>query len=326
MNGKIIIRKNGGPEVLEWIKEDPGTPGAGEVLIRHTAIGLNFIDVYQREGLYPISLPFTPGVEAAGVIETVGEGVEAVARGDRVAYFGAANPGSYSQARILPAERLVKLPDTIDDITAAGMMLKGATAEYLIRRTYPVKEGDWVLFHAASGGVGSIASQWLKALGAKVIGTVGSKEKAALAKQNGCADTILYREEDITARVKEITDGRGVDVVYDSVGKDTFEASLDSLKPRGLMVSFGNASGPVPEFAPLLLAQKGSLFLTRPTVKDYYATPEDFAEGTKALLDAVSSGTVKIAVNQTYPLRDVAKAHRDLEGRKTTGSTVLLVS
>ncbi len=326
MNGKIIIRKNGGPEVLEWIKEDPGTPGAGEVLIRHTAIGLNFIDVYQREGLYPISLPFTPGVEAAGVIETVGEGVEAVALGDRVAYFGAANPGSYSQARILPAERLVKLPDTIDDITAAGMMLKGATAEYLIRRTYPVKEGDWVLFHAASGGVGSIASQWLKALGAKVIGTVGSKEKAALAKQNGCADTILYREEDITARVKEITDGRGVDVVYDSVGKDTFEASLDSLKPRGLMVSFGNASGPVPEFAPLLLAQKGSLFLTRPTVKDYYATPEDFAEGTKALLDAVSSGTVKIAVNQTYPLRDVAKAHRDLEGRKTTGSTVLLVS
>ena len=326
MNGKIIIRKNGGPEVLEWIKEDPGTPGAGEVLIRHTAIGLNFIDVYQREGLYPISLPFTPGVEAAGVIETVGEGVEAVALGDRVAYFGAANPGSYSQARILPAERLVKLPDTIDDITAAGMMLKGATAEYLIRRTYPVKQDDWVLFHAASGGVGSIASQWLKALGAKVIGTVGSKEKAALAKQNGCADTILYREEDIAARVKEITDGRGVDVVYDSVGKDTFEASLDSLKPRGLMVSFGNASGPVPEFAPLLLAQKGSLFLTRPTVKDYYATPEDFAEGTKALLDAVSSGTVKIAVNQTYPLRDVAKAHRDLEGRKTTGSTVLLVS
>ena len=205
-------------------------------------------------------------------------------------------------------------------------MLKGATAEYLIRRTYPVREGDWVLFHAASGGVGSIASQWLKALGANVIGTVGSKEKAALAKQNGCQHTILYREEDIAARVKEITNGRGVDVVYDSVGRDTFEASLDSLKPRGLMVSFGNASGPVAKFAPLLLAKKGSLFLTRPTVKDYYATPEDFAKGTKALLDVVSSGTVKIAVNQTYPLREVGQAHRDLEGRKTTGSTVLLVS
>jgi NADPH2:quinone reductase len=258
MSGKIVIRKYGG------------------------AIGLNFIDIYQREGLYPIPLPFSPGVEAAGVIEVVGEGVENIIPGDRVAYFGAGNPGSYAEARVLSADRLVKLPDSIDEVTAAGAMLKGA------------------------------------------IGTVGSKEKATLAEQNGCQYTILYRDEDIAARVKEITDGHGVDVVYDSVGKDTFEASLDSLKPRGLMVSFGNASGPVPDFAPLLLSQKGSLFLTRPTVKDYYATPGDFAEGTKALLDAVSSGTINVAVNQTYALREVQQAHRDLEGRKTSGSTVLI--
>ena len=324
MNGKIIVRKYGGPEALEWTEEDLGTPEAGEVSIRNTAIGLNFIDVYQREGLYPIPLPFTPGVEAAGVIETIREGVEEVTPGDRVAYFGAANPGSYSEARILPADRLVKLPNAIDDVTAAGMMLKGATAEYLIRRTYPVLEGDWVLFHAASGGVGMIATQWLKALGAKVIGTVGSEEKAALARQSGCQHIILYREENIAGRVKEITGGRGVDVVYDSVGKDTFEASLDSLKPRGLMVSFGNASGPVPGFAPLLLSQKGSLFLTRPTVKDYYASEKDFAEGTKAFLGVVLEGIVKVAINQTYRLRDVQQAHRDLEDRRTTGSTVLL--
>ncbi len=326
MTGKIIIKKFGGPEVMEWTNADPPTPGPGEVLIKQTAIGLNFKDVYDRDGLYPNPLPFTPGIEAAGAVEAIGEGVKTFSSGDRVAYFGAANPGAYADYRVWPEARLIRVPDEIDDISAAGMMLKGATAEYLIRRTYAVKEGDWVLFHAASGGVGSIATQWLKALGAKVIGTVGSKQKAALARKNGCADIILYREEDIAARVKEITDGRGVDVVYDGVGKDTFEASLDSLKPRGLMVSFGNSSGPAPEFKPLLLAAKGSLFFTRPTVKEYYATPEDFAEGTKALLDVVSSGTVKIAVNQTYPLRDVAKAHRDLEGRKTTGSTVLLVS
>jgi len=324
MSGKIVIRKYGGPEVLEWAEEDLPVPGPGEALIRQSAIGLNFIDIYQREGLYPISLPFSPGVEAAGVIEAVGEGVENVGPGDRAAYFGAASPGSYAEARVLPADRLVKLPDSIDDVTAAGMMLKGATVEYLIRRTYGVKKGDWVLLHAASGGVGSIATQWLNAIGANIIGTVGSQEKAALAKENGCHHTILYREEDIVARVKEITNGHGVDVVYDSVGKDTFEASLGSLKPRGTMVSFGNASGPVPDFAPLLLSQKGSLFLTRPTVKDYYATPEDFAEGTKALLDAVSSGIVRVSVNQTYPLREVQQAHRDLEGRKTNASTVLV--
>ena len=309
---------------MEWAEEDLPVPGPGEALIRQSAIGLNFIDIYQREGLYPIPLPFSPGVEAAGVVEVVGEGVENIIPGDRVAYFGAGNPGSYAEARVLSADRLVKLPDSIDDVTAAGAMLKGATVEYLIRRTYPVKVDDWILFHAASGGVGSIAIQWLKAIGANIIGTVGSKEKATLAEQNGCQYTILYRDEDIASRVKEITDGHGVDVVYDSVGKDTFEASLDSLKPRGLMVSFGNASGPVPDFAPLLLSQKGSLFLTRPTVKDYYATPGDFAEGTKALLDAVSSGTINVAVNQTYALREVQQAHRDLEGRKTSGSTVLI--
>jgi NADPH2:quinone reductase len=324
MSGKIVVREFGGPEVLEWVKEDLCAPGLGEVLIRQTAIGLNFIDVYHRQGLYPLALPFTPGVEAVGIIEALGEEVEEVAPGDRVAYFDATSPGSYAEVRVLPADRLLKLPDSIDDMTAAGVMLKGATVEYLVRRTYPVREGDWVLFHAASGGVGSIAIQWLKAIGANIIGTVGSREKARIAEQNGCQFTILYRDEDVVRRVKEITAGRGVDVVYDSVGKDTFEASLDSLKPRGTLVSFGNASGPVPDFAPLLLTQKGSLFLTRPRLREYYATPEDFAEGTEALLDAVSSGIVKVAVNQTYALRDVQQAHRDLEGRKTSGSTVLV--
>jgi len=258
------------------------------------------------------------------VIEALGEGVENYSPGERVAYFGAANPGAYANYRVWPAKRLTCLPETIDDMTAAGMMLKGATAEYLIRRTYPVKAGDWVLFHAASGGVGSIALQWLNSLGANVIGTVGSQEKAERARALGAAHTILYRDEDIAAKVREITDGRGVDVVYDSIGKDTFEASLDSLRPRGMMVSFGNASGPVPEFKPLLLAAKGSLYITRPTVKDYYASDEDYLAGTGALLDVVTSGKVKISVNQTYALKDVAEAHRDLEGRKTTGSTVLL--
>ncbi|MHA1543768.1 MAG: quinone oxidoreductase family protein [Alphaproteobacteria bacterium] len=324
MTGKIIIKNFGGPEVLEWTEGDVPKPGPGEVLIKQTAVGLNFIDVYHREGLYPMDLPLTPGVEAAGVIETLGEGVEGFKTGDQVAYFGAGKPGAYAEYRVWPTEGLIRLPDNIDDQTAAGMMLKGATAEYLIRRTFPVKKGDWVLFHAASGGVGSIATQWLKSLGAKVIGTVGSEDKAALARANGCADTILYRTEDIAARVKEITEGRGVDVVFDGVGKDTFEASLNSLKPRGMLVSFGNASGPVPEFKPLILAAKGSLYLTRPTVKEYYASAEDFAEGTKALLEVVSSGKVKISVNQTYSLKDAGQAHRDLESRKTTGSTVLL--
>lgn len=324
MSGRIVVREFGGPEVLEWVEGDMPEPGPGEALIRQTAVGVNFIDVYHRQGLYPVPLPFTPGVEAAGTIEAVGEAVENVSPGDRVAYFGAGSPGSYAEARIVSAARLITLPDSIDDATAAGAMLKGATVEYLIRRTYPVQKGDWVLFHAASGGVGSIAIQWLKAIGANIIGTVGSEEKAAFAAQNGCQHTILYRDEDVALRVAEITAGQGVDVVYDSVGRDTFEASLDSLKPRGTMVSFGNASGPVPDFAPLLLSQKGSLFLTRPTVKDYYASPEDFTEGTEALLDAFSSGTIEVSVNQTYALRDVQQAHRDLEGRKTSGSTVLI--
>lgn len=324
MNQKIIIKKFGGPEVLEWTESDIPNPGRDEVLIRQTAIGLNFIDVYHREGLYPMALPFTPGVEAAGVVEALGAGVKNLKTGDRVGYFGAGKPGSYTQYRAWPAATVVKLPKDIDDQTAAGMLLKGATAEYLIRRTFRVGPGDWVLFHAASGGVGSIATQWLKTLGAKVIGTVGSKEKAGLAKKNGCVHTILYREENIAERVREITGGRGVDVVYDSVGRDTFEASLASLRPRGMMVSFGNASGPVPEFAPLLLAQKGSLFLTRPTVKDHYASPSDFAQGMGDLFEAVGSGKVRIAVNQVYKLRDVQKAHRDIEARKTVGSTVLI--
>jgi len=324
MSGKIIIKKFGGPEVMEWVEGPTPKPGAGEVLIKQTAIGLNFIDVYHREGFYPMELPFTPGSEAAGVVEAIGDGVGSFQIGDRVAYFGAGNPGAYAEFRVWPEARLIKLPDEIDDVTAAGMMLKGATAEYLIRRTYPVKEGDWVLFHAASGGVGSIAIQWLKALGANVIGTVGSEEKAKLAKTLGAHHTILYRQENIAERVREITDGRGVDVVYDSVGKDTFEASLSSLRPRGLMVSFGNASGPVPEFKPLLLAAKGSLYLTRPTVKDYYASEEDFRAGTAALLEAVTEGAVRISVNQSYPLKDAGQAHRDLEGRRTTGSTVLV--
>ena len=324
MPGKIIIKKFGGPEVMEWGEEDVPVPGAGEVLIRQTAVGLNFIDVYHRQGLYPMELPFTPGCEAVGIIEAFGSAVSGFRTGDRVGYFGAAKPGSYAEYRVWPVARLIELPESIDDQTAAGMMLKGATAEYLVRRTYPVRSGDWVLFHAASGGVGSIAVQWLKALGANIIATVGSEEKAELAKAGGASHTILYRTDDIAEQVREMTGGRGVDVVYDGVGKDTFEASLSSLKPRGLMVSFGNSSGPVPEFKPLLLAAKGSLYITRPTLKDYYASREDFKEGTAALLKVVFSGDVKISVNQTYPLREVAQAHRDLEGRKTTGSSVLL--
>lgn len=324
MSGRIVVREFGGPEVLEWAEDEIPAIGPGEALIRQTAVGLNFIDVYHRKGLYPVRLPFTPGAEAVGIVEAVAEDVQNVAPGDRVAYFDATAPGSYTEARVFSADRLINLPDSIDDVTAAGAMLKSATVEYLVRRTYPVKEGDWVLFHAASGGVGSIATQWLKSIGANIIGTVGSKEKASLAAQNGCQFTILYRDEDVARRVREITNGQGVDVVYDSVGKDTFEASLDSLKPRGTLVSFGNASGPVPDFAPLLLTQKGSLFLTRPRLREYYATHEDFAEGTEALLDAISSGTIKVTVNQTYALRDVQQAHRDLEGRKTSGSSVLI--
>lgn len=324
MDGAIIVRRHGGPEVLEWVRDDPGAPGPGEVLVRHTAVGLNFIDVYHRTGLYMLDLPFVPGSEGAGVVEGVGEGVDDFRVGDRVAYTSNGPEGAYREARVLPAARLVHLPDEIDEETAAAIMVKGCTVEYLVRRTHAVQAGEVVLLHAAAGGVGLLATQWLAALGATVIGTAGSEEKAALAREHGCAHTILYREQSVPQRVREITEGRGVDVVYDSVGKDTWEGSLDSLKPRGLMVTFGNASGAVPPFSPLVLAKKGSLFITRPTLRDYYASREDTAEGCAALFDMVVSGKIRPHVGARYPLREAAEAHRALEARATVGSTVLL--
>ncbi len=325
MDGAIVINRHGGPEVLEWAQRSPGKPGAGEVLVRHTAIGLNYIDVYHRMGLYPMPLPFSPGVEAAGVVAEVGSGVTDLKVGDRVAYTGNGPVGSYTEARVLPTTRLFKVPGTIDDATAAAIMLKGCTVEYLVRRTYPVRAGDWVLLHAAAGGVGLLLCQWLKAIGARLIGTVGSDDKAALAKKNGCEHAILYRTEDVAKRVKEITGGRGVDVVYDSVGAVTFMGSIDSLRPRGMMVSYGNASGPVEPIPPLLLAQKGSLFLTRPTIGHYYAARDEAADGVTALFDMVLAGKVRPHIGARYALRDAAQAHIDLEARKTVGSTVLTV-
>ncbi len=323
MTKAIRIHEHGGPEVLRYEDVDLPAPGPGEVRLRQSAVGLNFIDVYHRTGLYPVKLPSGIGMEAAGVVEETGEGVQTLKVGDRVAY---ASPplGSYAEARNMPADRLVRIPDGIDDRQAAAMMLQGMTVEYLIRRTYPVKSGEVVLWHAAAGGVGLIACQWLKHLGATVIGTVGSEEKAALARSHGCDHTLNYRDEDIAARVREITGGAGVPVVYDSVGKDTFEASLDSLRPLGMLVSFGNASGPVPPFQAGILAQKGSLYFTRPTLMTYTAEREDLQASAAALFEVVQTGVVKIEVNQTYPLAETAQAHRDLEARKTTGSTVLL--
>ena len=325
MDGAIVVRANGGSEVLEWTQSDPGQPGPGEVLIRHTAVGLNYIDVYQREGLYPLELPFTPGMEGAGRVEAVGEGVADLSPGDAVAYTGNGPAGSYREGRVLPRSRLVPLPDGIDEQTAAAIMLKGCTVEYLVRRTFPVREGHVVLLHAAAGGVGLLASQWLKALGATVIGTVGSEAKAELARANGCHHTILYREEDVAERVKQITDGAGVHVVYDSVGATTFEGSIASLRPRGMMVTYGNASGPVPPIQPLVLAQGGSLFLTRPKLGDYYTSAEESADGCAALFDMVTSGKVRAHIGQTFALEHVADAHRALEARETVGSTVLVV-
>lgn len=325
MDGAIVVQRLGGPEVLEWGKATPGEPGPGEVLVRHTAIGLNYIDVYHRTGLYPVATPFTPGVEGSGVVERVGDGVEDLAPGDAVAYTSNGPVGSYREARVLPRDRLVRLPDGIDPETSAAIMVKGCTVEYLVRRTYEVKPGDAVLLHAAAGGVGLIACQWLASLGATVIGTVGTPEKGELAQANGCHHVVRYRDEDVRARVKEITGGAGVDVVYDSVGADTFEASIASLKPRGTMVTFGNASGPVPPFAPLLLARNGSLYVTRPRIADYYATAADRAEGFDALFSAVLSGAVRPHIGARYPLREAAQAHRDLEARRTVGSTVLVV-
>jgi NADPH:quinone reductase len=326
MSNAIQIQQFGGPEVMHLVDLEVGAPGPGEVRIRHHACGLNYIDVYQRTGLYPNPLPLTLGMEGAGVIEAVGEGVTHVKVGDRAAY-ASSPPGSYSQARVMSAKTVCKLPDGIAFDTAAGMMLKGLTAQYLLKKTRPVESlqaGDFVLFHAAAGGVGLIACQWAKALGLQLIGTAGSAAKCALALEHGAAHAIDYSKEDFVARVKAITGGKGVKVVYDSVGKDTFERSLDCLRPFGLMVSFGNASGPVAPFAPGLLGPKGSLYLTRQTLFTHIATREATQVMADDLFAVVGSGAVKIRIDQRYPLGDVAQAHRDLEARKTTGSTVLM--
>ncbi len=323
MSKGIILHTYGGPEVLTWKDITVAKPGPGEVLLRQTAIGLNFIDVYHRTGLYPIPLPGSIGSEAAGIVEEVGEGVTDLKIGQRVAYAGGA-PGAYVEKRILAADRLVPLPDGIDDKIAASIMLQGMTTEYLLERTYKVKKGDTILFHAAAGGVGLLAVQWAKSLGATVIGTVGSAAKADLAKAHGADHVIDYSKEDFVARVREITGGKGVPVVYDSVGKDTFLKSLDCLSPYGLLALFGASSGPVPDFNPGILAGKGSLYLTRPTMATYVAKVEDLRHSAKRLFDQVLSGAVKPTIGQTYKLSEAAQAHRDLEARKTTGSTVLI--
>jgi len=321
----IQIHAFGGPEQMQLAEVEVGEPGPGEVRLRHHASGLNYIDVYQRTGLYPNALPLTLGMEGAGVIESVGAGVAHLAVGDRAAY--AANPpGSYSEVRVMPARNVVRLPDAIDFDTAAGMMLKGLTVQYLLKKTLPVEglePGDHVLFHAAAGGVGLIACQWARELGLQLIGTAGSAAKCQLALAHGAAHAIDYSREDFVVEVKRITGGRGVKVVYDSVGKDTFDKSLECLRPFGLMASFGNASGPVPAFAPGALGPKGSLYLTRQTLFTHIATREATQVMADDLFDVVGSGAVKIRIDQRYPLAQAAQAHRDLEARKTTGSTVL---
>ncbi len=323
MTKAIRIHQHGGPEVLVWEDVEVGTPSAGQVRLRQTAVGLNYIDIYQRDGLYPLGeMPVSLGMEAAGVIEELGDGVTDFAVGDRVAYAMAL--GAYTTERVMATTRLVKVPDGIDDQTAAAMMLQGMTARYLIKRSYPVKAGDTILVYAAAGGVGLILCQWAKHLGATVIGCVGSEEKAELAKANGCDHPILYRDEDVAKRVREITGGKGVPVAYDSIGKATFDASIDSLAPFGTLVSFGNASGPVEPFNPGMLAAKGSLYFTRATLATHTATRELLDECANDLFDIVSKGHVKIAINQTYPLSETKQAHIDLEARKTTGSTVLM--
>jgi len=324
MTNAIRIHRLGGPEVLQWEPIDVPAPGPLEVRVRHTAVGLNYIDIYFRTGLYQTPLPFIPGFEAAGVIEAIGADVTTFKVGERVAY--SSGPlGAYCEARVLPADRVVRLPDGITDLQGAAMMLQGMTAEYLVRRTYPVKRGDTILIHAAAGGVGLIVCQWAKSLGATVIGTVGSDAKAELARAHGCDYPIVYTREDFQQRVLEITNGAKVPVVYDSVGRDTFAKSLDCLAPLGLLALFGQASGPVPPFDLGQLAAKGSLFVTRPTLFTYTAKRADLEASSNALFEAVKSGAVRIAVNQTYPLRDAGAAHRDLEARRTTGSTVLVV-
>ena len=320
----IRIHQYGGPEVLQYESVEVGQPGPDEVRLRQTAVGLNFIDVYHRTGLYPLpQLPGSLGLEAAGVVESIGSEVESLKVGDRVAYAGGPI-GAYTSERLMPAERLIKIPDSISDIEAASMMLQGMTAQYLIRQIYPVKAGDTILLQAAAGGVGLILCQWAHSLGVEVIGTVGSEAKAELTRAHGCTHTILYQQETVSERVRELTDGKGVPVVFDSIGQATFMDSLDCLQPRGLMVSYGNASGAVKAIEPALLAQKGSLFLTRPILMHYTASREELVNTANDLIDVVSSGAVKLNVNQQYPLADAAQAQTDLENRKTTGSTVLI--
>lgn len=324
MSKAIRIHAHGGPEALVYEDADPGRPGPGQILVRHTAIGLNFIDIYFRTGLYPApnGLPLIPGGEAAGVVLELGEGVTGLEAGDRVAYI--INIGAYAEQRVIAADRVVKIPDGISDEQAAGMMLKGMTAEYLLRRTFKVGPNDTILYHAAAGGVGLILGQWAKHLGATVIGTAGSPEKVELAKAHGYDHVIDYRTQDFTAEVDRLTDGRKCDVVYDSVGKDTFPGSLDCLRPLGTFVSFGQSSGPIPPFNIALLAQKGSLFATRPTLFVYNAKRQDLEASAKALFDVVLKGIVEIKINQTYALKDAGRAQADLEARKTTGTTVLV--
>lgn len=319
----IRMSRVGGPEVMEYVDVDVGTPGAGEVRVRHAACGLNYIDVYYRNGAYPQPLPAGLGMEAAGVVEEVGPDVRHLRVGDRVAY-AARPPGAYAEARVMPAAQVVRLPSGIDFETGAAMMLQGLTVQYLFRRTFPLRGGETILFHAAAGGVGLIACQWARAMGITMIGTVGSDEKAALAKAHGCTHVINYNKENFVERVREITGGAGVPVVYDSIGKDTFTGSLDCLAPLGMLVSFGAASGPVPPFTLQELAARGSLYVTRPTLFTYIAKREDLEQMAAELFLMVESGKIKIPVNQRYALKDVAQAHLDLEARKTTGSTILL--
>ena len=319
----IRISETGGPEVMKLVDADPGKPGPGQVRVRQTAVGLNYIDTYHRSGLYPVPLPSGLGLEAAGVVEELGEGVTSLAPGDRIAY-GVGALGAYAGMRNMPANRIMKLPASISDETAAGMMLKGMTVRYLLRATYKVQPGETILLHAAAGGVGLILSQWAKALGVTVIGTVGSDEKMAIARAHGCDHVINASTEDTVARVKEITGGKGVPVVYDGVGQSTLITSLDCLSPRGLLVSFGNASGPEKALDLGLLAARGSLYVTRPTLMTYTASDEDLKETAEDLVAMVASGKVSIPVNQRYALADVVQAHRDLESRKTTGTTILI--
>jgi NADPH2:quinone reductase len=319
----IVIHEHGGAEVLQWEPQELGPPGRGEVQLRHTAIGVNFIDVYDRSGLYPRPLPQILGREAAGVVVALGRGVRGLKVGQRVAYVHGAS-GSYAELRNFPAERLVKLPAAISDEQAAAIMLKGLTAEYLLRRTYPVRPGDYVLVHAAAGGVGSLLTQWARRLGARVMGIVGHEDKAAIARRQGCHQVFIAGRDDIVASVRRYTHGRMAHVVYDSVGKDTFLESLDSLRPRGMMVSFGNASGPVPAVAPLELTRRGSLFLTRPSLFDYIARHEELEAAARALFGLVKAGKLRVSIGQRYALQDAAQAHRDLEMRRTVGASVLI--